>query len=76
MTDLKNIWLNNLGGEESNFKETDHTSCRLGQWYSSGIGADEFKDTASYPKLDKPHESVHINANKLAFSCNLISDFL
>ena len=57
-------------GEESNFKETDHTSCRLGKWYSSGIGAEEFRDTASYPKLDKPHETVHINANKLANECS------
>lgn len=25
-------------GEENNFKNTSHTECRLGKWYSSGIG--------------------------------------
>jgi len=58
-----------LFGEDNEFNQTDHTNCRLGQWYSSGIGAIEFKDTPSYPKLDTPHAIVHKNANKLANEC-------
>jgi len=59
-----------LFGEESSFNQTDHKSCRLGKWYTSGIGAEEFKSTPSYPKLDAPHATVHDNANRLANECS------
>jgi len=58
-----------LFGEENDFKQVDHTQCRLGQWYTTGIGKEEFSDTASYKKIEKPHAIVHINANKLANEC-------
>jgi len=58
-----------LFGEKNEFKETEHTACRLGQWYSSGKGQEEFSKMPSYPKLDKPHSLVHTQANKLAHEC-------
>jgi methyl-accepting chemotaxis protein len=58
-----------LFGEENNFNKTDHTNCRLGKWYHSGIGKEEFSTTASYAKLDKPHSIVHTISNHLAEAC-------
>jgi len=58
-----------LFGEKNEFKETEHTACRLGQWYSSGKGKEEFSKMPSYSKLDKPHSVVHMQANKLAHEC-------
>ena len=59
-----------LFGEENSFKESAHTACRLGQWYTSGKGKEEFSHTSSYAKLDKPHSIVHNQANKLANECS------
>ena len=56
-------------GEENSFKNTTHTECRLGKWYSSGIGKDNFSKMPSYPKLDRPHAIVHEQANLLATEC-------
>ena len=41
------------------FKLADHTACRLGQWYNTGVGKQEFSTLPSYAKLDLPHASVH-----------------
>jgi len=56
-------------GEENSFKNTTHTECRLGKWYSSGVGKDNFSKMPSYPKLDRPHAIVHEQANLLATEC-------
>ena len=56
-------------GEENSFKNTTHTECRLGKWYSSGIGKENFSKMPSYPKLDRPHAIVHEQANLLAAEC-------
>ena len=56
-------------GEENSFKNTTHTECRLGKWYSSGIGKENFSKMPSYPKLDRPHAIVHEQANLLATEC-------
>ncbi len=58
-----------LFGEENEFKQTDHNHCRLGLWYTEGIGKKEFSDTEAYKKLERPHAVVHKNANKLAQEC-------
>jgi methyl-accepting chemotaxis protein len=56
-------------GEENEFKAVDHTSCRLGKWYTSGVGKEEFSMTKGYKLLDKPHSIVHDQANALAQEC-------
>lgn len=56
-------------GEENSFKNTTHTECRLGKWYSSGVGKENFSKMPSYPKLDRPHAIVHEQANLLATEC-------
>jgi len=33
--------------------------CRLGKWYLTGIGKEQFSQAASYPKLARPHKEVH-----------------
>ena len=56
-------------GEDNNFKSTPHTECRLGKWYTSGIGKESFSKMPSYAKLDAPHAIVHNQANLLATEC-------
>ena len=67
------IYKNNLYqlifGNSHNFKPVDHTQCRLGQWYNTGLGKQEFSFTHSYKGLDNPHSIVHKEANILANEC-------
>jgi hypothetical protein len=56
-------------GEENSFKSSSHHDCRLGQWYGSGIGKENFSKMPSYPKLETPHAIVHEQANLLANEC-------
>ncbi len=58
-----------LFGEKNDFSEVSHDACRLGQWYTTGKGKEEFLKTPSYTKLDKPHAIVHDTANALAHEC-------
>ena len=44
---------------EPAFKFVDHRNCRLGKWYSEGLGKRYFASTPSYSKLDRPHSIVH-----------------
>ncbi len=37
----------------------DSHNCRLGKWYDSGIGYENFRHTSSYSKLSHPHADVH-----------------
>jgi hypothetical protein len=57
-------------GEENSFKQTSHKECRLGQWYTNGVGKENFSKMPSYPKLDAPHAIVHDQANLLANECS------
>ena len=67
------IYKNNLYqlifGEKNQFKATDHIQCRLGKWYNTGLGKEEFSFTKSYNALDRPHSIVHNEANQLAKEC-------
>lgn len=56
-------------GENNSFKAVSHKECRLGKWYSVGIGKENFESMPSYPKLDAPHATVHTEANLLAAEC-------
>jgi len=68
------IYKNNLYqllfGDSNSFKPTEHTACRLGKWYDSGLGKTEFGATKSYASLNKPHAEVHKEANLLAKECS------
>jgi len=37
----------------------DHHECRLGKWYESGMGKNNFSHLASYQSLEVPHKDVH-----------------
>ncbi len=67
------IYKNNLYqlifGGNHNFKPVEHTNCRLGQWYTTGLGKQEFSFVHSYKSLDNPHHIVHKEANILAKEC-------
>jgi hypothetical protein len=39
----------------------NHHECRLGKWYESGLGKQNFSHLPSYPSLDSPHQEVHDN---------------
>ncbi|MEA1955022.1 MAG: methyl-accepting chemotaxis protein [Campylobacterota bacterium] len=38
---------------------SDHTQCRIGKWYFTGEGKEDFSKTQSYKTLDSHHKSVH-----------------
>jgi len=57
-------------GEDNDFNGSTHTQCRLGKWYSTGLGKENFSKMPSYPKIDKPHAIVHEEANLLAAECS------
>jgi len=44
-------------------KAVSSHECNLGQWYDHE-GKERFNNTAAYPKMAKPHNIVHTNANK------------
>jgi len=45
--------------KEPAFSFVDHKNCRLGKWYTEGLGKRYFSNTTSYAKLDAPHAKVH-----------------
>jgi len=68
------IYKNNLYqlifGADHNFKAVDHHNCRLGKWYDSGLGKEEFSFVPSYRHLEHCHSIVHKEANELASECS------
>ena len=58
-----------LFGQENDFKPVDHHNCRLGKWYDTGIGKEQFGHLKSYALLEKPHSTVHSQANALIADC-------
>ncbi|WP_409990289.1 CZB domain-containing protein [Cellvibrio sp.] len=46
---------------ESLHEFTDHTSCRLGKWYSEGEGR-EHSHLGGYKEMDEPHQAFHREA--------------
>ena len=59
-----------LFGQNDNFNAIDHHNCRLGKWYETGVGKEEFGKLKSYHMLDKPHSTVHGEANALIAECS------
>ena len=66
----KNNMYQLIFGGEHQFKAVDHHGCRLGQWYDTGLGKQEFSYLPSYKSLEKYHRIVHDEANFLAASCS------
>ena len=68
------IYKNNLYqlifGGEHNFNAVDHHNCRLGKWYDTGLGKEQFSYVPSYKGLEKHHHTVHHEANLLAKECS------
>ncbi len=58
-----------LFGQENDFNPVDHHTCRLGKWYDSGVGKEQFGNLKSYGRLEKPHGMVHSQANALISDC-------
>ncbi len=44
-------------------KAINSHECNLGKWYDNE-GKKRFNNTEAYPKMEKPHNIVHVNANK------------
>jgi hypothetical protein len=67
------IYKNNLYqlifGENNKFNSVDHHNCRLGKWYDTGLGKQEFSHVKSYRGLEAFHKIVHDEANELAREC-------
>lgn len=72
---IYNAFVHNTGGS-TNF--ADHTSCRLGQWYYHGEGAQSYSSLSSYRQLEAPHKFVHesgIRALKAQDTDQALSEF-
>jgi len=52
-------------GEQAHGSITDHTQCRLGQWYYQGEGRSHYHKESAFQQLEEPHKSLH-NHHKLA----------
>ncbi len=49
-----------LGMSDKNIDDfSDHSMCRLGQWYFQGEGAEKYSAHNSFKRLDAPHAQVH-----------------
>jgi methyl-accepting chemotaxis protein len=49
-----------LGMSDKNANDfSDHHTCRLGEWYFQGEGAEKYASHSAYKQLDAPHEQVH-----------------
>lgn len=46
---------------------SDHTNCRLGEWYA-GAGKENFSATTAFKALEEPHKIVHSEINQ-AIKC-------
>ena len=55
--------------QNDNFNHVSHHDCRLGKWYDSGVGKDEFGRLKSFASLEGPHSTVHNEANALISDC-------
>ncbi len=58
-----------LFGQENDFSPVDHHACRLGKWYDTGVGKEQFGHLKSYSRLETPHAMVHAHANALISDC-------
>ncbi len=48
-------------GEQANGSVTDHTQCRLGQWYYHGEGKNLYQKESAFQQLEEPHKLFHNN---------------
>jgi len=51
--------------KEPSFKFVDHRNCRLGKWYTEGLGKEYFSKTKSYSSIEIPHSIVHNNTQHI-----------
>ncbi len=51
---------------EMEYAPADHHNCRLGKWYDTGVGRQEYSAMPSFKKLEQPHKIVHSYAVELA----------
>ncbi|MDD2698950.1 MAG: methyl-accepting chemotaxis protein [Arcobacteraceae bacterium] len=68
------IYKNNLYqlifGDSNKFNAVDHHNCRLGKWYDTGLGKEQFSHVKSFKGLEPFHKIVHDEANALAHECS------
>ncbi len=55
-----------MGADSTEAKEVSigHHACKLGQWYHSGVGGQQYGHLPSYAKIDLPHERTHQHMNQ------------
>ncbi|MDY0117912.1 MAG: methyl-accepting chemotaxis protein [Sulfurimonadaceae bacterium] len=51
--------------KKEQFTFVDHNNCRLGKWYNTGDGKENFATTKSYSALEAPHAKVHNGTYKV-----------
>ncbi len=57
------VWKNQvyraIHRQEFETQLTKHTECRLGKWYTHGLGAQCYSHEPAFRSLDEPHKAVH-----------------
>jgi hypothetical protein len=53
-----------MSGGREDFEANTHHECRLGKWYDSGIGKEEYSKLRSYRALEAPHSKFHTLAQE------------
>lgn len=48
-----------LLNQKKDVQLASHHECRLGKWYETGVGQQEFSRLPSYSNIEKPHAGVH-----------------
>ncbi|EQC45677.1 methyl-accepting chemotaxis protein [Bacteriovorax sp. Seq25_V] len=61
--------------EQKVFDFVDHHNCRLGKWYETGLGKDNFSNIAGYSDIISPHAHVHQSTKVIFDYINNESDF-
>ncbi|MEA3315695.1 MAG: methyl-accepting chemotaxis protein [Campylobacterota bacterium] len=54
-----------VANKEPSFNFVDHRNCRLGKWYTQGLGKEYFSKTKSYSSIEIPHSIVHDNTKHI-----------
>lgn len=52
-----------LSGREAD-EFSDHTRCRLGQWYYDGDGKSSCSHLSEFRELERPHQQVHLSGQQ------------
>jgi hypothetical protein len=54
-----NTYIGIINGKKGDWNPGDQHACRLGKWYTSGMGRERFSHFSSFKAIAEPHAIVH-----------------